>query len=393
MNSPPADGQHISLLALRTSGGGQATLALAPDPEKRRRALAHGRGHALWYVERVLDERVRDVVLALGRAWTNEGGLKAQEAADARDALQGLQRGLAPDALLTRLRCFPVHQRVPRWPSHLRRGRAREGSLWPFDAELAAFAAGRRSLCKRDGLDDRERGEEEQWLEAAGLGVKTVAGAEGWTVFGASDATRLDRALEAESALRGGPSEADGAAEWLGRALGYPTCCVEAFRRLGARDDLTLASVLLPRLPHPPASPLSAWLAGPLALVSHAPCSLACRPTLDLAKATLAALESARPGFASRWVRLARRILSVDDEGRCVALLAEGDLAETARVVAASELTPPAARSVAVVRPFPLEGERLALEDGVLVTTHRRWRAALAADHRADEAGSPVANA
>lgn len=354
-----AAGADVVLLALEAAGG-RLLLKLTQDTEGRAPALARGLGHTLAYLERPLPEALRGPVLDLGRAFGGLGG-RPTPTGEAIAALERLAR--AGGATVRVHRAVPVGFRAPHWPVSLRSGAPRAGSLWPYDAELAGFALGRRRLTLREGLDEARAAADAAWLERRGLVTRRV----GATLVGAADAATLD---EAESLLpRVGARGEEGrdAERRLGGALGYPGCCVEAFVRLADRDDASLFAALLPAPPRPlPAR--GVWLSGAVTLISHAPCAPDCAATLALAAAVLAELERRHPGFAARWEELARRVHVLDARGRCLALrLRDG------RVVEATELVP--ADPPDVARPAPdVVGVALEALPG---------RAVLVADHSA----------
>src|SRR5690349_7107951 len=67
-------GFSVRVCVVIGDGRGTATLMFVPDPEKKRRALAHGRGYALSHVERTLPPSLREDVIGLGRAFSREAG-------------------------------------------------------------------------------------------------------------------------------------------------------------------------------------------------------------------------------------------------------------------------------------------------------------------------------
>jgi hypothetical protein len=365
-------------------GRHRVTLVLAADPAGARPALAHGAGHALWHLDRSLEPPLREGVLRLARSFA--GGARGASTREVAGWLSGELARIDPGAHLEVKGVLPRREVMPRWPAWLKIGVAGPGpgGPWPFDSELAAFRLGRRRLIKRDGLAAVESDAQAAWLSESGLRVRVCSDSTGAhrVVFAAADEAILGEAIGAEQVLSEKGPRADQAARWLGTALGYPACCVDAFVRLGRADDGALGAALLPAPGAPPASALSQWLVGPLALVSHAPCALTCAATLALARVTLAELERTRPGFEPVWRSLASRVVAIDEEGRSFALQVDGALAG-GRVRGAIEICPTAASTPEVMRPAPsLVGLELALADGSLVSASGRWRAALAADHR-----------
>ena len=264
----------------------------------------------------------------------------------------------------------PSDGAVPKWSARARSGEPQGDYVFPFDPETAGLGRGLRRVVKREARDEAEAIEAETWLRQRGLLVQRL----GQVVLGARDAGELARAVEAERAGDRDPS----AVRALGEALGYPRCCVEAYLALPIRDDAALFDALLPAPGAAPAPPETLWLVGPLALVSHAPCSLDCAATRELGGALLTALEAEHPAFRERWRSLARRVHVVTTQGRALCLDALGDHA--LRVQVADELLPPDARRVSLPE---LVGMQLAIEDGVLTSEDGAIVARFVADHRA----------
>jgi len=419
------------IATLEVSGEGVA-LAFVPDPEARAPAMARALGYAITHVGTDPPESLRRHFSSLTRALATLGDAPAPES-DALPRIARACRSAIPGARLVVRRRFPADQRAPRWPATLRSGAPRESGhgLWPYDAELAGLLIGRRKLLLRESLTLADAESDAAWLASHGVAARIV---------GAANARRSDDsgripvgAKEAEPSIRSGtsanaeeddaapPPSADpggtqrvyasldrsiledaaaihqdacrvhdgwaDAARWMGDALGYPRCCVETFSRARKRDDVTMFLDLLPPLPHPPAPPYSLWLDGALALISHAPCSLECPATLDLATSVLAELDRQTPGFASRWRSLAARVHAMTAEGRVFAIAAEGDLTKTGalRVLEAMEIRPPTSGDLStILAPFePLAGAALHLDRGYLTAPGLPdWTAALVADHR-----------
>lgn len=385
----------LSVFATLRVGDAGVLIALVPDPGRRERAMAHALGYAISHLTAEPPEPIRRGLGALARTL----GALGDEPTDERTALERIARACAaaiPGARLVAQRRLPPDQRAPRWPGTLRSGAPREegGGIWPYDAELAGLLTGRRELLLRESLTQVQAEADARWLSDHGVIVRHVApaGPDGsQRVFGALDAPILEEAAARHSAAC---REHDGwasAARWMGEVLGYPRCCVEAFLRVRRRDDVTLFVERLPPLPHLPAPPLSVWLDGALALVSHAPCSLRCAASEELAAALLAELDRRSPGFAGRWRALAARIHAVTADGRTFAIAAEGDLVAggAVRVVDAVELVPPEEGDFSrVARPArALAGAELRVERGLLVAPSLHdWTATLVADHRGEDA-------
>lgn len=272
---------HVMQL-LRWKG---SLLRLERDPNHQRPALAHLDGWALSHFG-PSTEALRELSHLL-RAGQGEP----------------LPRLLSVGASLVRV--FVVEPKLPRWSEVHRIGEP--APLLPFDPEVVGLRLGLRRIAKRDELDDATAKQVEAWWHSQGLRTRRVD----HCVFGALEETHLDDAEQWQRALA---TDEVTASRALGQALGYPSCCVDAYVALGSNDDVALACQLLP-WDMPPASPLTLWLHAPLALISHAPCSLQCEPTQDLARQLLAGLEDRYPGFAKRWVDAAKRVHAFDAEG------------------------------------------------------------------------------
>ncbi len=375
----------IAAVALRFTLGPQHLFVwLTPDADSRERALSHGLGHALAYDGR-LRAPIRTAMLRLGRAFGELSGTPAPSELTA-ERLVALASRIAPDARLELVRVLPVGQRVPRPSAVLRQGEppAEGSAIWPFDAELASLRAGRRRLIKRE-LHAEDLPAERHWLEKHDLHLRELhLDPEGMILFAAERAGVLDEAEEAELALRQGEG-AEEATRWMGEALGYPACCIEAFTGCGSRtDDALDASRVAPALADPIA-PETGWLLPPLAFVSHLPCEPDCPATRALASSILQRLDASCAGFEARWRALAQRVQVIDPSGRWLALAVDGALSEGAVVRDAVELDRGAAPDD-VLRPVPaLHGAPVRLERAVLIAGEgaNRLEAGLWADHRA----------
>jgi hypothetical protein len=338
-----------------------------------------------------VDPELRRLVVSVGREFELLGS-EPVPTERAIDAFTGIATRLAPEAEIGVVRGSEPKGTLPLWPSTLRIGMpALHGpGIWPFDAELVGLQLGTRSLLKREALSESSASADRAWLEAHGVTVRRVEATDAdgrHVLFGGFDPGVIDEAIAAEPALWRTDGQSGTAASFLGAALGYPPCCVDAYASVGARDDLTLALALLPSVSTEPASPLSQWLSAPVALVSHSPCRLDCSPTLALAGALLDELERRVPGFTVRWRDLARRIHVLDEEHGCIALRAEGSLgAEDGAVVrdAARLSLPVGGDPNTVVREMPdWKGRRLRLDArGRLSDDRGELRIIVAADHR-----------
>lgn len=259
-------------------------------------------------------------------------------------------------------------------------------SLRPRDIELTALAADLRRVVKfdrvpRNLIEDLQRDALER-----GLLVEVVVpedGATGATLLISRDTEALaeGRSLEQRLLARGSLQTAEGASARMGDLLGYPRCCAERFARVTEHNDTNLAWALLPGLCDP-APPFTQWLQPGLALLSHSPCGLTCRPSVELGRHLLDAVDAAEPGFATRWHTLAARLQVVDRYGNRLALAVEGSLREPARVVAADGLAAGGPDPEAAERTKSLVGKQIQAELGGVTTPESDWYAPYAADHR-----------
>ena len=375
---------EATLFTSLVMGETSVTLLLTPDPERRAPALAHALGFAISHLDEDLPELVRQRLGPLRDSFTALG----DGATDERSALERLARSCRatiPGARLVLRRRVPVGQRAPHWPLALHSGAPSEAGsgIWPFDHELMALLLDRRRVVLREATSVERADADAAWLASHGLAVRRGAH---HRVFASMHEDRLEEAIERHERSRAKDEGFRDSARWMGEALGYPPCCVETFVRARTRDDVTLAAELLPALGCAPATPLTLWLDGALALISHAPCSLECEPTRELAAAVLGELERRTPGFEGRWTSRARRLHVLDPSGRCFALDADGDLGSDGRlwVRGALELSPPKGDDLSSVclPAADLEGE-VRVERGWLVAPARPgWRGTLVADHR-----------
>lgn len=257
-------------------------------------------------------------------------------------------------------------------------------SLRPWDIELTALEARLRHVVKLDQVPDQFVETLKDRCEHRGFMVEVVTSdgdVGSATLLVSTDADILAKArdLERQLLVRGADQSITGAAAQMGELLGYPPCCIERFGRVAEHNDTTLAWALLPGSPVP-ASPLSQWLQPGLALVSHSPCHLACAESIALAIRLLEAVDTADPGFATRWRALTTRIQVVDHEGNRLALAVDGGLESPQRVLTADLLS-----SASSSHPAPaLVGREVLIDCGGLVTPDRDWYAPYVADHRGE---------
>ncbi len=349
------------------------TFLVAPDIERNEKALVHTGPFALSHLERDVPASFRDALAEIALS------LRASDPRSIEELCELIERSGVRASIRRRI---PKGSRVPFWPVSIRSGSSSRSELWPFDAELAALRIGRRRLVRREGLDEAQMRHERTYLEGHDLHVRWVGAPHG-TLLASPDPSVLAEAAEREAANVSAGAEWQQAARWNGDALGYPSCCVEAFVRIRRRDELMLFAERLPPIVHEPALPHSQWLDGALALVSHAPCDPSCDATLALAAEILAELERTREDFATRWLRLARRVHVIDLSGTCLALDVEGPL-DGGLVREAHAITlDPVSSLPRVDRRPDLFGVRLSIDAHLLVGAgHAEFGAALVSDHR-----------
>ena len=377
-------------LFLRLSRGERAvTLRLYRDEERARRAFAHGGGYGLDHVERTPGDELLPALGALGQALAR---LREPSPWSARlvPTLVAVLRHVDARASLVPHRLLLDAQRVPQWSAAMRSGVPREGSLWPYDGELAALEAGARALVRREwgASEDAARERDTCALERRGLHTQVEGKGDGSgrvVVLAAREAQTLADASGRERAVEVDAAGWEDAASAMGRALGYPPCCVAAFVRGRARHDAVLMAERLPEVRHDALGPESLWLDGALALVSHVPCAPACTATRALARRVLEALDGASPGFAVRWRERAARVQLLTPEGRMFALRTTGALADGV-VEEACELVPDGEAPRWVALP-EARGVALVIDGLWLGCPALPWlRGTLFADHRGEPA-------
>lgn len=240
------------------------------------------------------------------------------------------------------------------------------------------------------------------WLEGLGLGVRVVAPDETPEdsdagpgdpsagrmphVFFSRSQERADEAAALErafvSAEQGAkPLGAHVFARAMGRLLGYPDCCIEAFVEAGpaaSTSDLLRAALrrsggfdwrlncLDPR--------------SPLTLVPHVPCAFDCRPSAALAQKVADSLDGIFPFLGGTARQLLGRPVLFLDADRCVAFTGETEAdGQGVAYRSADRLgaRPPAATGPAwtgfqgEVMPSLWAGDRVRVEDSHLLVFRR----------------------
>lgn len=378
---PTLNTGDLALLHLQ-AGDARASLVLQRDPARECRALAHVSGYALSYWDRDLPPAIRPSLLQFASRVASQTG----SVAPLSDVMETLRAGLPSTTQLTFRRRILAGQVTPRWPITLRGGPPTSLSegLWPYDPELAGLRAGTRQLIKRDWLPPSQLRRDQAWLSDTGYRFATTSAAGSdashRVLFVARDVVTLERAVEEERALSATSDRQEAASQWFGDMLGYPECCRLAFARLRPRGDLTLMAELLPPPPTAHFSPLTQWLLGPLALISHSPCRLDCPATQTLASTLAQSLESERPGFRAHWENLTRALHLIDRDGRCILLNGPGAPGQI-KVASATELkTTQSGAGVVTQMRHDLVGQTVAMMGDALIGPG--IFATLVADHR-----------
>ena len=353
--------------------GDSLELTLVPDEQRVTRALAHGAGHAIAYRARSVAPALQLPLRVLARALAELPTAESTQSVAFRLAAAVSRAG----ATLSIGRPSPPSQPMPRWPQSTRIGLFGEGddtALFPFDTEVIALAAGLRRLLKRDSLRGDVIDRDRAWLEGRGLKVRLCprVADDGAVLFASDDERLLDEAVVAEERHLDGDVSAE---RFLGDALGYPSCCVEAFALVRKHDDLTMAAERLEPISSAPAPPETLWLIGSLAIISHVPCSPRCAATIELARAILRAGDDVRPGRSARWRELATRVHAIDVEGVpwSFAIGPDDTIVRADRWGLEGEVP-------RLLREERCEGAKLAIVEGVL--TAPGLTAYLVADHR-----------
>ncbi len=174
------------------------------------------------------------------------------------------------------------------------------------------------------------------------------AGAGEVHVFFARDAATARRVADLERAFvraERGPDPMGAAvfAREMGRALGYPRCCIEAF--VAAGPDATLDD--LHRQAH--ARSRAFWWplncldpASPFRLIPHVPCRFDCEASLAMAQAVAARLDRLFPGLRGTAETLLSRLVLVLGSGRAVAwTVDEGEDATAVNLRCVDRIGPP----------------------------------------------------
>ena len=224
------------------------------------------------------------------------------------------------------------------------------------DLESIAFAAGLKPAIRRT-VDPSELDAVEAQLRAPGVVVlrarrtARLGAREQAVLYVARTAEHAGALRDAEEAVLPGASGAPDARERhreVGRLLGFPPCCVEAFLarldrgvdRLDARgpgglaeDYVAARSAWVPR-PDARVNPL--LMAVRAQLVSFYPCRYDCPEAVGVAEALRAVLERRQPAAAAALLALLSRPVAIAPDGARALLVLGGALdgAVIARAVA-----------------------------------------------------------
>ena len=173
-----------------------------------------------------------------------------------------------------------------------------EGLDASLDREVVQLEGGLREVLKIERGSASAAEETAAKFRARGLAAGVYIGPPGpggssrrAMAFVARSQARVDEALEIEPGLTGSFRERAPLVRRMGRLLGYPGCCVDAFATSAEQDD----STHLQRLAHAhpgPMAPEQNWAATPIRPFSHFPCTPDCPATARLAASTLALMTS-----------------------------------------------------------------------------------------------------
>jgi len=302
----PAGAVPMCSVYLRARGREPLTLRIDAGPGGR--ALAAGPAARATHLEREVP------------AWARPALQPLIHAIETATSLEGAVRG-ATDALLA-AGCSIDRRDEP--ASTVRRhpaGRLSQRPARPLvDVELLGLELGARAVAKRmcppGGAADRVERFRAAGFAAVGFGITThgASAAPRDVVLVARDERTLTHAQRTEEALvAAAASRADDAApvREMGPLPGDPPCCVERFVRLSARDDASLAGALLGGLDE--RTPFeTAFTVPPFTLISHAPCSPRCVPTIAAVAVLLRAMG---PAARAYYEQLARARWGIDEEG------------------------------------------------------------------------------
>lgn len=352
-------------------GSTSIRLQILPLPGDRDRYFAQVLGHGLVLLSQVSD----------GAARTSLSRLR-QRLSSARPAFAELERTI--EFLSSAAQQAGLKLRITR---RALCGRAAAPATWsdcaaqpgtrPRDVEIEALTHGLREVVKLECVPPALVEAIVADARLPWVAVRSApAGAA--TLLLARTHDQLDEARDLEERLLSTAGADERAARRMGALLGYPACCVERFGTCAARDDTSLAWALLPPAPHPPSAAATQWVHPHLALISHAPCSLRCEPSVRLGRALLDLLAARHPDFPAAWRRFSQRLQVVDHAGRRLGLILDRSPLESgARILDVVRLEP-AALGQQVVE---LVGREIEVVDGGLVTSNA-WYAPLVADHR-----------
>ncbi len=155
-----------------------------------------------------------------------------------------------------------------------------------------------------------------------GLGTLAPGPGEGY-VFAGRDARCLDEIrsayLEERRAFTEGKPDPEHTRR-MGRLLGYPDCCVEAFLELENRDDGVLARRLFYDSASVPDPRLFRLPRGSASLLLHTPCRLDCEASNRIARAVMDAARNIAPEYARLVDDLARLPVLFFSENRYLRL-------------------------------------------------------------------------
>ncbi len=178
-----------------------------------------------------------------------------------------------------------------------------------FDREAWEVLQGWRQVLRREVGSAAAAQQVALALQSAGLCAQVSGGQPGhtlaapsWVVWGGLDSSELKKACSLDvrlaEALRQGRAAAAGALiADLGRCLGYPDCCIQAFGAAADSGDARLVQSLARRQDRR-LLPEQNWAVVPLRWMSHLPCTPDCAATAQRTAAVRLHVQARHPAWA-----------------------------------------------------------------------------------------------
>lgn len=234
----------------------------------------------------------------------------------------------APTSVWAEIGLSPSHALSPHAEARVADGALFAPPSQPFfdawgpadDRELVQLEGGLRDLIKIERSSVASAEETVARMRARGLSASVYASpapSSRAIAFVGRASGPVEEAMEMEPRLAGSLRDRAPLVGRIGKLLGYPPCCVEAFASSAEQDDATLIA----RLAHAQAGPLALeqnWAAIPLRPFSHFPCTPTCAETARLSRATLALF---RPEHRAKIERALRSVVLLGSAERFALLL------------------------------------------------------------------------